>query len=146
MSIILNDMALLHPKFSFVARRLLKDLSDGYKSGRTKTRFECFETFRDVRRQADLLSKGVTKAGIYQSAHQLGLAVDFVPWIDAAEAAALSEATGERHWPGWSWHSSHEWEYLRNRAKTFSLAAPTYEDGHVEHSAAADMLHRLKVL
>ena len=43
-------------------------------------------------RQKDLIAKGVSKAGPFQSAHQFGLAADLVPFLTPDEAKALSLA------------------------------------------------------
>jgi len=129
------DMALLHPKFLGRANRLYEYLVDSHQTGRTKTRFEIFETFRDPIRQRDLLKKGVTKAGPFESAHQFGLACDFVPYLVQSEANALGEQIGERVNAGWSWHSSHDWDYLTDAAKRFKLATIEWDRPHVQHPA-----------
>lgn len=130
-----SDIALLNPKFSLVVRRLHEYLIDAHETGRTKTRFEVFETFRDPMRQADLLKKGTSKAGPFQSAHQFGLAVDFVPYLSGEEALALGTRIGERVNPGWSWHSSHDYEFLLKSASEFKLSMPVFawDKCHVEH-------------
>lgn len=146
MSKIISDTKFLHPKFSGVALELHKRVIRMHKTGRLKTRFEIFETFRDPLRQMDLLTKGVTKAGKFQSAHQFGLAVDLVPVIDGNEAIALSELTGERHFPGWSWHSSHEWEAMHEVAKSLGLVTISWDKPHVEHPQATEIINHLKSL
>lgn len=129
-----RDITLLHPKFARVAKRLADYLIDSHETGRTKTRFEIFETYRDPVRQADLLRKGVSKAGPFESAHQCGLAVDFVPYITPEEAAILSERRGERVLPGWNWDPSHDYAYLATAANHFQLAVPiSWDPCHVEH-------------
>ena len=130
-----SDIALLNPKFALVVRRLHEYLIDAHETGRTKTRFEVFETFRDPMRQAHLLKIGTTKAGPFQSAHQFGLAVDFVPYLTGEEALALSERKGERVFAGWSWDASHDYEFLLNGARMHQLAMPIFawDKCHVEH-------------
>lgn len=131
---IYNDVSLLNAKFARDCKRLADYLIDAYETSRTKTRFEVFETFRDPMRQADLLRKGVTKAGSFQSAHQMGLACDFVPHLSAEEAIALGERLGERVMPGWNWHSSHDYKFLRDAAPRFNLIVPIeWDPCHVEH-------------
>ena len=115
-----RDISLLNPKFALVVRRLHEYLIDAHETGRTKTRFEVFETFRDPIRQADLLKKGASKAGPFQSAHQFGLAVDFVPYLTSEEALALGTRIGERVLPGWSWHSSHDYSFCWTRRANIS--------------------------
>lgn len=130
-----RDISLLNPKFALIVGRLHDDLISAYETGVTKTRFNIFETFRDPIRQADLLKKGASKAGPFQSAHQFGLAVDFVPFLSGDEALALGERIGERVLPGWSWHSSHDWQFLLNIARKHKLAMPVFawDKCHVEH-------------
>lgn len=129
-----SDLSLCNPEFAARCTRLHKYLVDAHETGRTKTRFEVFETYRDPIRQRDMFAKGVSKAGPFQSAHQFGLAVDFVPFVSPDEAARLSKLTGERHFPGWNWHSSHDYSFLAASAKLFKLAVPiTWDLCHVEH-------------
>lgn len=144
MASIYSDISLLHPKFAGVVKRLHEFLIDSHETKRTKTRFEIFETFRDPVRQNRLFAQKTTKALAWQSAHNIGLACDFVPYITGDEAIALSEATGERHFPGWSWHSSHDWDYLTNAAKRFSLTTIEWDRPHVQHPQASKILLMMK--
>ena len=131
---IVSDISFLNPKFGRAVRRLHEYLIDSYETGRTKTRFEIFETFRDPKRQADLIKRKVSKAGPWQSAHQFGLAVDLVPYLSPEEAIALGEYIGERVLPGWSWWSGHDYVYLADSARKFGLAAPIkWDPCHIEH-------------
>ena len=131
---IYSDMSLCNPEFAARATRLHKYLIDAHETGRTKTRFEIFESYRTPMRQRDLLKKGVSKAGPFQSAHQFGLAMDFVPHLSPEEAAALSASTGERVFPGWNWHSSHDYRFLATAAQLFKLTVPiSWDPCHVEH-------------
>jgi hypothetical protein len=93
---------------------------------RRETRFRCFETYRDPARQAVLYAAKKSKAGPFESAHQFGLAVDFVPW-------------GPR---GWVWPASDdsEWDDLRTAALGFGLAnGISWDRPHVEHLAFAEV-------
>ena len=131
---IYSDMSLCNPEFAARCARLHKYLIDAHETGRTKTRFEIFESYRTPMRQRDLLKKGVSKAGAFQSAHQFGLAMDFVPHLSPEEATRLSELTGERVFPGWNWHSSHDYGFLAKSATSFKLSVPiTWDPCHVEH-------------
>ena len=131
---IYSDVALCNPKFAASVTRLHKYLIDAHETGRTKTRFEIFETFRTPMRQRELIAKGVSKAGPFQSAHQFGLAVDFVPYLSPEEAGQLAERTGERVFPGWNWHSSHDYSFLAASAQRFAMAVPiVWDPCHVEH-------------
>lgn len=143
---IIRDMKVLHPKFRRLAEGLNQSLARGYEAGETQTRFEVFETFRDPVRQLELLAKGTTKAGPWQSGHAFGLACDFVPVIDNAEAIALGNQIGERVLPGWSWHSSHDWDYLTKKAKAFGLGTISWDRPHVQHPRLNELLLFMKNL
>jgi len=137
---IYRDISLLHPKFQRLVRDVNERLTLDHEAGTTKTNFKIFETFRDPMRQTELIAKGVTKAGPYQSAHQYGLAVDWVPIIDGTDAHRLSEITGERVLPGWNWHSSHDWEHLAQVAKRFGLTTISWDKSHLEHPNAYEVI------
>lgn len=143
---IISDLNLLHPKFRGVAYRLRDILTSDHQAGITKTRFEVFETFRSPQRQADLLAKKTTKAGPFESAHQFGLAIDFVPYITGDEANALAESIGEGVFPGWNWHSSHDWEHLRKVAKRLSLVTIDWDKPHVQHPDFGKILYNFRNL
>ena len=131
---IINDMRLLHPKFAGAAEKLAKSCTTAYEAGVTKTNFKVFETFRNPTRQNELFAKGTSKARQFSSAHQLGMAIDMVPYLSPKEAAALGERIGERVFPGWNWHSSHDWLFLKNTAEKCGLARPLDWDlAHIEH-------------
>lgn len=133
MTEIIRDPALLHPVFRPIVDTLMQELRRGHETRATQTRFELFETFRRPERQRDLITKGVSKAGAFQSAHQFGLAVDIVPYIDPDTAAEISKATGERHWPGWSWWTGHDWDYLSDTANRLGLRTISWDRPHVEY-------------
>lgn len=123
-----NDITLLHPKMRGPVKRLADYLIDSYETGRTKTRFEIFETFRSPLRQAYLAEKGASKAGPFESAHQFGLACDFVAYLSQAEASAFGAKAG------WSWDDAHDWDYLKKAADLHGLGVPILWDRvHVEH-------------
>lgn len=126
---------LLNPKFGAVIVRLHAYLIDAYETGRTKTRFEIFETYRGPLRQADLITKRVTKAGPWQSAHQFGLAADLVPFLSEKDADFLADRSGHSAVVGWNWHSANDYRFLSTAAKKFELATPveSWDPCHVEH-------------
>ena len=130
---IYRDTALLHPKFRRIAEGLAEDLIRRYEAGETKTRFEIFETFRTPDRQLDLLKKGATKAGPFQSPHNFGLAVDYAGVIDHQTALDMGDKTGEKVLTGWNWSNDLDWTFLRRRAESFGLTIPIKWDiGHVQ--------------
>lgn len=75
--------------------------------------FRPFETFRSARRQTELKKAGVSRAGPGQSAHNFGLACDFVPY---------SRAIGGWHWPNADWPG---WRALRDAAALYGLHCQT---------------------
>jgi hypothetical protein len=89
---------------------------------RRETRFRLFETFRDPFTQETAFKAGTSKARAFESAHQFGLAADFVPFGTA----------------GWEWPvTDHpEWDDLRVAARSFGLLNGIHWDRpHVEHPA-----------
>lgn len=132
---------LLHPKLSASAVSLGKTLVRAYETKRTQFRFEIFETFRSPARQDYLLSRKTTKAGKWQSAHQFGLAVDFVPYLTQWEAAAVGGKAG------WFWPDIGDecWEFLGNEAQKFGLSRPYRWDGsHVEHPLFREIMKTIE--
>ena len=119
-----DDFDLLHPKMRIAARLLAKDLAHAYETGRTKTLFKVFETYRGADRQLEVFKKRTSKARPFESAHQFGLAVDFVAWNEDADIGPI----------GWNWNAANEYGFLAARAQTFGLSAPIqWDPGHVEH-------------
>lgn len=59
-----------------------------------------------------------SKAAPFHSSHQMGLAVDFVPWIDGK----------------WSWDNGHDYQLLKVEAEKLGLTRPiSWDLVHVEH-------------
>lgn len=99
-------------------------LGENLLAAGTAPGFRLFEGYRSPERQDQLFrQKGaaVTQARAWQSAHQYGLAVDYVWWTGQA----------------WSWDASHPWEDLRSAAfMTQNLRTPLKWDlPHIEHPA-----------
>lgn len=115
---IIRDFDVLHPEAREDFQQLANELSEAYAAGSTRTYFKPFETWRHPYRQAYLITKGVTKAGAWRSAHQYGLAVDFVPHDQK----------------GFNWAADNDWEFLRTKAKLYGLTVPiSWDLCHVEH-------------
>ena len=74
------NMSLLHPKAREQFMMLEYKLASAFKLGNLKTWFRPFETYRHPARQAEAVKIRTSRAGPYESAHQFGLAVDFVAW------------------------------------------------------------------
>jgi len=89
-----TDVNFLHPiaraGFIGLASQLRKD----YDDGTAPCEFRIFECYRTPARQEFVQRQGNSKATAFRSAHQYGLAVDFVPfevgrgffWPDASDA------------------------------------------------------------
>lgn len=118
------SMAYIHPE-AIEAFMLLKgDLERDHRYGKVPVLFAPFETYRHPQRQIDALANKTSRAGAYQSAHQFGLAIDFVPNINGK----------------WSWDLKHPWDYLRERAHARKLLNElTWDRAHVEHPKWADL-------
>lgn len=116
-----------HPiaRATFIA--LAVDLQEAFKRGDTKTDFRAFEVYRSPQRQRELVGS-TSNAGPWLSAHQYGLAVDFVPWDN-----------------GWSWAEGHDYEFLKNMAEDHGLIRPlAWDKVHVEHPAFSEMKRRIR--
>lgn len=109
----------LHPKVREHFRALEITLRDRYAAGLIKTEFRPFEGFRSLERQTYLFNEArTTKAKAWQSAHNYGLAVDFVAWIDGK----------------WSWDEAADWAGLARAANDLGLMVPIkWDRPHVEH-------------
>lgn len=108
-----RDYNLLHPK----VRNQFQELGN-YLHG-SALKFRLFEGYRSPIRQNYLFNQRppVTKAKAWESAHNFGMAADFV-WFDRGE---------------WSWDDEHPWDELRKAAKMFRLDVPiSWDRGHVE--------------
>lgn len=123
-------MGIVERKVDFInpiARRaflaLNESLKRAYETGATKTNFQIYETYRSPQRQHELFLKKSTKAREFQSPHQYGLAVDFVPVIQKPAVGAV-----------WTWSEDHDYEFLALEARKVDLAVPiTWDRVHVEH-------------
>jgi hypothetical protein len=107
-----TSLAWLHPKAREQFNLLAMDVMPG---------FRLFEGFRDPGRQQALLmdTRGVTKAGAWASAHQYGLAADFVPWVNGRFTWAVDAKV---------------WDELKAAAELHGLAAPLkWDRAHVQH-------------
>jgi len=114
----------LNPKASDHFRLLSKRLEEAFASGRTKRLFKPFEGFRSLERQFEMLGKGVSKARPWQSPHQYGLAVDYVP---------LSDPNNPKSWV-WPDENDPDWVILGQIATDCGLMRSiAWDKPHVEH-------------
>jgi hypothetical protein len=108
-----RNMDLLHP----LAKPAFEQLAERL---RTESVFRPFETVRGPMRQHMLLAAGATRADMWKSPHQYGLAVDFVPYRDGK----------------WSWADDEPWNLLREFATAAGLHCDfEWDRAHVEHPA-----------
>lgn len=124
---------LLHPKArgSFL---LLRDaLLRGYLAGECDLLFEPFEGWRDPERQAELLGKGTTKAGPWESAHNYGLAVDYWP----RKKVTVSTDGNVETVQGWDFSLPADdvrWNFLSKKASDVGLLNNIkWDRPHVQH-------------
>lgn len=105
--------------------RLLSDRLEGaHRHGRTEYLLKPFEGFRSLSRQKEMIAKGVSKARPWQSAHQYGLAVDYVCLRDPASPKS------------WFWPDADhpDWNVLGELAVNCGLVrAIAWDKAHVEH-------------
>lgn len=119
----------LHPEFRRRVDRLYNLLIWLHEADISQFRFEIFETFRSFDRQERLKAKRVSKAAGGESAHQFGLAADFVPFLTQAQGHALGVPAG------WYWPEPSDkcWKVLNKAAVICGLHVPiTWDKAHVE--------------
>lgn len=124
MAEVFNSLRDLHPVAMPAFVGLYYDLQHAYEDGKIGQLFLPFESYRTPMRQAELLGsgQGVTRAGAWQSAHQYGLAVDFVPFLMG------------RGRTGWNWDHSNQWSTMRDMAIKRGLLVPhDWDRAHVVH-------------
>lgn len=95
-----RDINDLHPKMRVAVLKLENVLVDrGIMATARNEGFKFFEGYRSPERQAQLRREHpkVTKAGAWQSAHQYGVAADYVWWHPEN---------------GWSWEDGNPWSFL----------------------------------
>lgn len=109
---------MLHPKVRVQFADLKNRLYEDYRRKITPTYFSPFEGYRLPSEQVRLLARGTTKAGPFQSAHNYGLAVDFVPQVRG----------------GWHWGEAHDWDHLEQVAILCGLKRPIpWDRPHIQH-------------
>jgi len=119
---------LLHPMAISAFEGLASDLSEGYRLHMTGTEFRPFEGLRSPSDQQMRLVQASSKVGAWHSAHQYGMAVDFVPFTPL----------------GWSWDEDHDWSFLSRCASGRGLICDRpWDRPHVEHPAFRKIQHLL---
>lgn len=115
-----RDVSYLHPRAYPIFLKLYRTLQADYREGLTPHCFEIFETYRSPQHQTFAKSAGRSQADAFWSAHQYGLAVDFVP-----------HSLGR----GFYWDAKQsEWDHLRMRAHELGLDnSIAWDRSHVQH-------------
>lgn len=115
------DWAFVHPKvrqsFIVLAHRLI----EAHENKHLSQLYLPFEGYRNPMEQVSLRQRGVSKAGPWQSAHNYGLAVDYVGWN-------LKD--------GWNWQPADhdDWKMVGTIANNLGLMRPIrWDKPHVEH-------------
>lgn len=115
------DWTLVHPKciggFILVGQRII----DAHRRGELTQLYLPFEGYRSPPQQIDLVRRNVSKAMPWQSAHNYGMAVDFVGWNEK---------------DGWNWQpaDSRDWQIIGQIATNAGMLRPiTWDKPHVEH-------------
>jgi hypothetical protein len=113
-----------HPRAQGQFQAMQDELDTIWRNDRSNTRFVVFEVYRNPFRQRYLKAYAKTsKADAFESAHQYGLAADFVPKIEIA--------------PGkWSynWDDDHDYDLLKKVARKHGCDVPiSWDKCHVEH-------------
>lgn len=127
----------LHPMCRGQFALLQVRLFQAYAAGTIRTRFAMFQGYRSPEEQDRTYAQGRTKPGekvtnaqAWLSAHQFGLAVDFVPHIPGT---------------GWSWDEGHDWKGLREMAEQRGLKnSLSWDKPHVWHPAHDVLVRRLQ--
>ena len=131
---LVTDLSLLHPRARRDFEALAKRASNGLNVSATLVvKFGVFETYRSPVEQQKALARGASKAGPYQSAHQFGLAADFVPIVARK----------------WTWNppgGSATWDALDRAVAEFpNLRRPIeWDRPHVEHILWDHVRHVMK--
>lgn len=115
-----RDLELLAPREYPKFVMLYNTMQRLFREKKTRSKFEVFETYRTPQRQRYLfkLPERVTKADAFESAHNFGLAADFVP----------RDPDGT-----WSWDANEDWDLLEVMAKQSGLSAPLkWDRPHVQ--------------
>lgn len=109
-----RSLEFLQPEFRVRVTDLLYDLDQVMPA----QNWQIFEAFRHPARQEWLLENTTsTKAGMWESAHQYGLAVDLVP----------------RPAGNWSWAEGLHWDLMKKAAVSHGLRVPiSWDKAHVE--------------
>ena len=114
----ISDLYYLAPAVRPKFQELADLLQQKFKEGRLKTLFLPFETFRTPSRQLILYNTQKSRATAMHSAHNYGLAVDFVAYVVDGKT-------------GWSW-TSNEYGAMQMYARVMGFETLGWEQCHVQ--------------
>lgn len=123
----------LHPICRPMFERLTADLEEAWRNEKTLTFFKPYEGLRSPIKQLELLNvrPALTHVVPWHSAHQYGMAVDFVAWKGDA----------------WSFSEDHDYEFLRLAAENAGLTRPmVWDKSHIEWGGWLDLTKALAKL
>lgn len=133
-----GDTSILNPVARPSLQRFTGRLDQAFHARETKTYFRPFETYRSPIAQRRMFTESnatgriITKADAWHSAHQYGLAADFVPY--------MKDSDGKYQW---SWDEKWDWDFLpwlieREFKDELYMEAPGWDKPHVTHVAWLD--------
>ena len=116
------DLSLAHPSARSDFEALAKRASGGLAAGSLRIPFLVFELYRSPQDQEEAFKRGASQARAYTSAHQFGLAIDLVPFVNGK----------------WTWDppgGTLAWDALDKLVAEFpNLSRPiSWDRPHVEH-------------
>lgn len=119
----------LHPKCRDKFLQLAFDLLAGFDAGETTTLFLPFEGYRSPLGQIIARRNNSTRADPWESPHNYGMAVDFVP-------VGINDVEQVGNY-NWTWSEDKDWNYLATMAQRRGLICQTkgleWDKPHVQH-------------
>lgn len=139
------NLADLHPAVRAQFLDLTALLIENWTDGKTEFLLRPFEGYRSPRRQAHLLATTKsTKAGPWQSSHQFGLAVDFVPDQNTKKGPFPAPADAKPHWY-WPSATHPDWRVLGECAASVGLVQPiAWDKPHIESPLYAQIKRTIR--
>lgn len=134
------DYRMLHPKVQGAFQHFSDELFRLYLTGEGPCWFKAFEGYRSPQRQLELYqtSRGdgsrVTNAKPFESAHQYGLAVDYVPFV-VRDPREVKETAQETTQGSWKWDvDDSAWDWFDSQVKRAGLYRTIrWDRPHVTH-------------
>ena len=135
----------IHPKARGPFMRLEEELLRMYMAGSIPYWFRAFEGYRSPLNQNNAFERGASKAKAWQSAHQYGLAVDFVPYVQPGDGAATAKPQPHPHQGRWAWDvPAAAWDLFDRAVTQSGLLRPIpWDRPHVEHTLWREIKGRM---